>query len=55
MVLELKAELKSQWADLLSWMSIAFMQEKEKDGGAQGQKTAASAIRRAPGCSRWLF
>lgn len=52
-VLELKAELKSQWADLHSWMSMAFIQERAR--GAWGEEAAASAIHRAPGCSGWLF
>lgn len=37
LVLELKAELKNQWADLLSWMRMAFMQEKEKSWESPGR------------------
>lgn len=47
LVLELKARLKSRWADLLTWMRIAFMQ------GSLGR--GDSSLHRAPGHREWLL
>lgn len=43
LVLELKAQLKGQWAELLSWMRMAFMQ------ASRGEETAAFTLLLATG------